>query len=233
MRRLRYAQFCPIARAAEILGERWTLLVLRELFCGPQRFSDLRRRLPGLSASVLAERLDRLEAQRLVQRRRLPPPAASTVYELDESGRALEPALAELARWGVRFLLPGRAGDHLEPDWVVLALQLFARREATPACSFEVRIPYPPGEVALHVTGGSEGTSVRPGPGPARVRLRAAPRVILGIASGRLAPDSARRSGELEITGEVSEAGSFARLFRMEPLCASEADRQSVGTGPQ
>jgi len=230
---LRYAQFCPIARAAEVLGERWTLLVVRELFCGPQRFSDLRRRLPGLSSSMLAERLERLEARGVVRWRTLAPPAASAVYELDEAGRDLEPALAELARWGVRFLLPGRAGDHLEPDWVVLALQLFARREATPACSFEIRIPHRSEEVVLHVAGGPEGTTVRPGPGPARVRLRGAARVILGVASGRLAPASARRRGALEIRGAVSEAGSLAELFRMEPARAPEADRASVGSSPR
>ena len=100
----RYAQFCPLACAAEILGERWTLLILRELCIGPQRFSDLRRRLPGISPSVLTERLERLEQREIVARRQLAPPTPASLYELTSLGRELEPALAELARWGTRFL---------------------------------------------------------------------------------------------------------------------------------
>jgi len=101
---IRYAQFCPLTRAVEILGERWTMLLLRELIAGPQRFSDLKERLPGVSSSVLAGRLVRLEEKGLIAKRELPAPAASTVYELAEAGRALRPALIELLRWGMRFL---------------------------------------------------------------------------------------------------------------------------------
>ena len=111
----RYAQFCPIARAAEVLGERWTLLILRELFCGPQRFSDLARRLPGISSSVLAERLGRLEARGIAMRRELPPPAPATLYELTPLGSALEPLMLQLVRFGVRMLDAPRPEDHLEP----------------------------------------------------------------------------------------------------------------------
>src|SRR6266852_4653604 len=100
----RYDQFCALARAAEILGERWTLLIVRELLLGPRRFSDLRERLDGVSPSVLTERLGRIEKIGLVRRSVLPPPAASTVYELTEHGDALRPAVHELIRWGGRFL---------------------------------------------------------------------------------------------------------------------------------
>ncbi len=107
----RYRQFCALARAAEVIGERWTLLVVRELLLGPKRFSDLRDRLDGISPSVLTERLGRAEVLGLVRQSILPPPAASTVYELTEDGRALEPAILELIRWGGRYLLPARKGD--------------------------------------------------------------------------------------------------------------------------
>ena len=131
MGEFRYAQFCPLARAAELLSERWTLLVLRDLAIGPLRFRDLRGRLADISSSVLSVRLQQLESRGLVRRRELPAPASCTVYELDEPGRALQPALQELARWGARFLLPSRPGDRLEPAWAVAALSTFARRSPT------------------------------------------------------------------------------------------------------
>ena len=96
MSEFRYAQFCPLARAAEVVGERWTLLIARELLLGPKRFSDLREALAGVSSSVLADRLARLERRDVVAWRRLPPPAAARVYELTETGRALEPVVLAL-----------------------------------------------------------------------------------------------------------------------------------------
>ena len=89
----RYAQFCPLARVAEIFGERWTLLIMRDLFVGPQRFSDLRRRLPGISASVLSQRLHRLETNGLVRRGTLPPPGRADIIELTELGASFEDAM--------------------------------------------------------------------------------------------------------------------------------------------
>ena len=92
MARFRYDQFCPLACAAEIVGERWTLLVLRELLLGSQRFSDLKRRLPGLSSSILAERLERLEERWIVERQSSAPPTPAALYALTPLGRAFEPA---------------------------------------------------------------------------------------------------------------------------------------------
>src|SRR2546421_5058094 len=85
-----YEQFCPLARALDVLGERWTLLVVRELLLGPRRFSDLRAHLPGIAPALLTQRLRDLEAAGLVRRAELPPPAARTVYELTERGRGLD-----------------------------------------------------------------------------------------------------------------------------------------------
>ena len=121
----RYAQFCPIARACELLASRWTLLIVRDLFGGPLRFSDLLRALPGISTSVLAERLAFLERHGLLTRRELAPPAASMVYELSAAGRALQPVLTELLRFGVRFMGASLPDDHVEPRWVPLGLEGF------------------------------------------------------------------------------------------------------------
>src|SRR5687768_10658821 len=95
-----YPQFCAVARALEILGERWTLLIVRELLLGPKRFSDLKGRLDGISSSVLTQRLSRLEGDGLVRRTYLEPPAASTVFELTQHGWSLEQPLFALIRWG-------------------------------------------------------------------------------------------------------------------------------------
>lgn len=95
-----YHDACPIARALDAIGERWALLVVRELLLGGQRFSDLRRALPGASSNMLTDRLRELERRGLVRRHALPPPAASSVYELTERGRDLEPILDALGAWG-------------------------------------------------------------------------------------------------------------------------------------
>jgi DNA-binding HxlR family transcriptional regulator len=99
-----YEQYCPIAVALDVLGDRWTLLVMRELLIGDQRFTDLRRALPGMAPNLLAERLRLLEEEGLVTRRELPPPAARTVYSATDAGRDVVPILRALARFGVERL---------------------------------------------------------------------------------------------------------------------------------
>jgi DNA-binding HxlR family transcriptional regulator len=121
-RRRTYGQYCPIARSLDLLGERWTLLIVRDLLTGPQRFSDLLDHLPGMWANLLAPRLRDLEAAGIVERRELPPPAARTVYDLTARGRALAPVLYELARFGFMQLDDPPAGArrfaHLMPEAV-------------------------------------------------------------------------------------------------------------------
>jgi DNA-binding HxlR family transcriptional regulator len=119
----RYDQYCPIACSLSLVGERWTLLVVRELMHGPKRYTDLVDGLHGIGTNILASRLKELEAAGLVERRKLPPPAASTVYELTPTGRELRPVLHELARFGARLIGPPPL-DALEPGWLVDALDL-------------------------------------------------------------------------------------------------------------
>src|SRR5450432_2916288 len=104
MKNRSYNQFCALAFALDIIGERWTLLIIRELLAGPRRFKDLIDGLPDVSTNLLSERLKGLEQQGIVQRRVLPPPAGSTVYELTEFGQTLEFAVLELGKWGSRLL---------------------------------------------------------------------------------------------------------------------------------
>jgi DNA-binding HxlR family transcriptional regulator len=125
-----YDQYCPIAEALDAVGERWTLLIARELLAGPQRFTDLRGGLPGIPPNLLSSRLRELEEDGLIARRELPPPAARTVYELTEEGRGLEPTLRALARWGMRRLPPPVDGEVSPTVAVRAALVGYARPKA-------------------------------------------------------------------------------------------------------
>lgn len=209
----RYPQFCALARAAEILGERWTLLIARELLLGPKRFSDLRARLDGISPSVLAERLARVEEIGVVRRSVLPPPAASTVYELTEAGRALQPAVFELIRWGGRFLFPLRKGERIEPEWMLLALAACARRGASPAQSFLLKIREGRKEATVHVAGGPTGTVVTDRSAPAGVTITATAPTILAMMSGAVSPVTALEEGRIEATGDRGVLVDFPQLF--------------------
>src|SRR2546423_9041183 len=117
--RRKYDQGCGSAHALDLIGDRWALLVVRELVLGPKRFSDLRAGLPGIGPNVLSQRLKELEQVGVLRRRVLPPPAASTVYELTEWGAELEDVLVRLGRWGARSPdMPREAATR--PDWLAL-----------------------------------------------------------------------------------------------------------------
>ena len=227
----RYEQFCPLARAAEILGERWTLLVLRELVCGPQRYSDLRRRLPGVSSSVLSQRLERLCARGLVAREDQPPPAPVALYRLTDEGETLRPVLRELMRFGARHLEPPRPGDHLEPEWLPVAMESFARSGPVPRRDIAIEIPDGDRDIAVRVTGGrrgtrvdaGRGTRVAAGRGPAEVTLRAEPLVLLGLLTGQLDPQDALGAGQVEVEGDVSALRDLPALFDLRDVMARPA----------
>jgi DNA-binding HxlR family transcriptional regulator len=133
-----YGDPCGIARALDVVGERWALLVVRELLFGPRRFTDLRRSLPAASSNIVADRLRELEGHGVVGRRTLPPPAASSVYELTEHGRELEPIVLALGGWGLRFPLPPTPGP-LSAVSVLLFLRGSARLDpAAPPASYRL-----------------------------------------------------------------------------------------------
>jgi DNA-binding HxlR family transcriptional regulator len=135
----RYEQYCPMAHALDLIGERWALLVVRELMHGPKRYTDLAERLPGIGTNILASRLRDLEAGGVIMKRTLPPPAASRVYELTEYGRDLRPAIRELALWGARSLGPPTAEDELFEGWLANAVDVVLAPLA-PAGRFEFRV---------------------------------------------------------------------------------------------
>src|SRR5260370_20564665 len=113
-----YDQYCPVAHALDVVGDRWALLVVRELMQGPKRYTDLAEGMPGIGTNILAARLRDLEAAGVVAKKTLPPPAASRVYGLTAYGVELKPVMRELALWGARSLRPPTSGDEFFPGWV-------------------------------------------------------------------------------------------------------------------
>lgn len=130
-----YNQYCPVAHALDVVGERWSLLIVRELLeHGQLRYSDLHANLGGCGTNILAARLKDLERHGVIARRRLPPPAASTVYELTEYGQELRPVLHVLAHWGARSLGPPAPDEVLESGWLAGALHMAFPPHPTEAC---------------------------------------------------------------------------------------------------
>src|SRR6187399_3778367 len=137
-KRRNYKQFCGLARALDRVGERWTLLVVRNLLLGPKRYSDLLESLPGITTNLLAARLREMERLGLVTKRKAPAPVRATVYELAPAGRALEPALMELARWGGRFMDRPGADDTFDVGWALLSLKRRYRGACELVAAFDV-----------------------------------------------------------------------------------------------
>jgi len=134
-----YDQYCPVAHALDVVGDRWALLVVRELMQGPKRYTDLADGLPGIGTNILATRLRDLETAGVIAKKTLPPPAASRVYELTEYGLELKPVMRELALWGARSLGPPTADDELFPGWLLCPVDMILGPLA-PAGRFEFRV---------------------------------------------------------------------------------------------
>jgi DNA-binding HxlR family transcriptional regulator len=135
----RYDQYCPMAHALDMIGDRWELLIVRELMQGPKRYTDLAEGLPGIGTNILAARLRDLESAGVLAKRILPPPAASKVYELTDYGRELKPVMRELAIWGARSLGPPKPGDEFFPGWLVNPIDTILAPSA-PKGRFEFRV---------------------------------------------------------------------------------------------
>lgn len=123
MTRRSYRQYCALASALDLIGERWSMLVVRELLTGPKRFTDLQEGLPGIGTSLLAARLKTLESDGIAQRVELPPPARASAYALTEAGEELAPAVLALARWGLRWSLEEEPDQKFRPGWAVLGIR--------------------------------------------------------------------------------------------------------------
>jgi DNA-binding HxlR family transcriptional regulator len=189
-----YQQYCPLALALETVGERWSLLIVRELLGGPKRYTDLREGLGAVSPTLLAARLGELEEAGVVEKQDLPPPAARTVYALTEEGRGLAPVLAGLTRWGMRRL--PEPGGLRQPRPVMTArTALLAYARPFPAAdgetTYEVRVDDQP--FTFVFAGGA--IELRDGPPLARPDLRATATAadLIRLRQGTLSPRKAIR----------------------------------------
>jgi DNA-binding HxlR family transcriptional regulator len=189
-RRRHYGEVCPIALALDVVGDRWALLLLRELFAGPKRFTDLAGGLPGVGTAVLSERLRQLERHGIVSRRRLGPPAPALVYQLTSRGLALDPVLTSLARWGAVYLT-GQDPLDVRGRWL---LQAMAATVTTPPPGIETTNFILDGQ-ECHVLVTGERTVARDGlRADARITVRATVPDLYALAtSARPAAASARR----------------------------------------
>lgn len=209
----RYPQFCALARAAEIVGERWTLLIVRDLLLGAKRFGDLSERLNGITPAVLTARLNNLIELGLVRRAVLPPPANIPVYELTEIGRGLRPAMRELIRWGGFFLFPMRPDDHFEPDWVLLALDAIALKSPSPARKLALRVTHGGKTGTFLAEGGEGGTRISQSDGPSEALIEAPFDVLLQIIAAKLPIERAVKNRRAKIEGSIRAARQLPQMF--------------------
>src|SRR5688500_16061513 len=213
-RRVRsYNQWCSLAKALDVVGERWSLLVVRELLDGPKRYTDLREGIPGISTDVLAARLKDLEDDGIVERRTLPPPAASKVYELTELGLGLGPAMAALSKWGTQLLGPKSDEEEFRPHWLVVGLRGMLRADRAADVTLDVEFDLLSGEaIRVHVDDGRL-TYVADPATPPQVVVHANLPTLAAVADGSLPVAAATADGRLAIEGEQDAVVAFQRLF--------------------
>lgn len=219
--RRRYEDACGAAHALDLVGERWALLVMRELMLGPKRFSDLRASLPGISANVLTQRLEGLEAAGVVARRRLPPPAASRVYELTAWGAEAEPIFQALGRWAAR----SPAHDPTLPlSTVSLLLSLRTMLDPHRAGVMDARIGLRLGRETYlaHLAGGRIEIVAGPVDG-ADLVLTGTARAVAAAIYGGQALDALETAGALTIEGDRALARRFVTLFPLPPKADAPA----------
>jgi DNA-binding HxlR family transcriptional regulator len=231
-----YADGCPAAHALDLVGERWSLLVVRELVLGPKRFTDIRAGLHGASANVLSQRLRDLETHGVVKKRRLPPPAASQVYELTDWGRELEPVIVQLLRWGARSAaIP--LDTAIGTDALILSLRsLFVPAAAQGVdAAFELWITEPARgtEAALERPFNAEIIDSQLILGPGRTEhphavIRTDAETLKRLTLGGRSLDVSLHAGRISIQGDQALAERFLGMFRLpEPAAASRLDHDA------
>ncbi len=210
----RYAQYCPVAHALGLVGERWALLVVRELLNGPKRYTDLAGALPGIGTNILAGRLRDLETAGVIQKRRLPPPAAANVYELTPYGEELREPLYALGRWGARSLGPPQPDDALAPGWLVNAVRATCTSGCLPDRVFELRVE---DDTVTARFDEDQQLVVEPGTsGEADTVIETDAQTLFCIASGQTTTSEAIRTKVLKVAGDRKDAERFLSFFSFD-----------------
>jgi DNA-binding HxlR family transcriptional regulator len=227
-----YEEHCALARGLDVVGERWTLLIIRELLFGPKRFTDLLGGLPGIPPSLLSARLKELQAADIISQRVLPPPAASTVYELTDAGNGLEEILYALGRWGAQFGREPRQSDAARPEWAVFALRCLFRPEAAAGVHEAYELRLPDGTFRLTVEDGVLTIGMGSGPTP-HVALMGEMATVMSALMGKLTTKEATQSGKLKIQGDRKALGGLLEMFRLPGTGAAERSSQTRGAHSQ
>ena len=227
-----YDQYCAIARGLDVIGDRWTLLLVRDLLLGPKRYKDLLSGLPGIGTNLLADRLKELEAAGLVERTVLPPPAGSAVYQLTETGQGLETVMTALGRWGARFLGTPRKSDVMVPRAYFVAMRGVYNPEAAAGLNavYELRIA----DLAFEVRVADGRLTTREGAvrNP-DVILTMDVRTLNDLMFHVLAPASAVASGRVEIAkGELHDLERFVAIVGFHSRTGSVASEPSLPSNP-
>ena len=209
-----YGQFCGFARAAEIFGERWALLIVRDLLVSPKRFSDLHRGLSGIPTNVLTSRLKELEEAGVVRRNILPRPANSIVYELTEYGQELEAVVDSLGKWGAKSLGEPRPDEIITADSIITAMRTtfhpkFARGFRA---GYELRL----GRIVVHVSVNDGKLTAAEGPLPnADLVIETGP-ALRALMAGEVTASDAIKNGSVRISGKNALLTRFAEIFRID-----------------
>lgn len=198
--RRRYGQFCALARSLDVVGDRWTLLIVRELLPGPLRYSELKASLSGIATNLLAERLRSLEANGVVERRL---EDAGTVYALTPWGAGLRDALEALGRWGTPLLASGRGDDAFQPRWLTLALPALLRDRTSPE-PVELGIRIDGFMMVLMVT--PDGVTAYLPDEPPETLLTTDPDTVVALAAGQLGIEDALTRADFHGDREILEA---------------------------
>lgn len=202
-----YGQLCGAARALDVIGDRWSLLIVRELLVRSCRYTDLRSGLPGIASNLLAERLRQLETDGVIEREAATPPVATPVYQLTERGRALRPVIRELGRWGAPLLDPPPPDAVFQAHWLALPLDvLLADRTDLPEAIVQINTGGPP--LILHT--GPDGVTVTVGraANPRLTITTPEARGILALFTGRITSEDAPDHG-IEFNGDVDVLQQF------------------------
>lgn len=208
-----YNQYCGIATALDLLGERWSLLIVRNLLVGPKRFKDLLDGLPGIGTGLLSQRLKELDAAGLITRDTLPPPAASAVYRLTADGESLRPVLYELSRWGLSRLGELTDEQYLDPELVALALEAHfdsSRADGTADGSYELAVD---GHTFVFTISGTTIDIRATTTASPRTRLSTDARTLAALNVGSRTLAEAVAEGTLTATGDLEVLPTLAVLF--------------------
>jgi DNA-binding HxlR family transcriptional regulator len=208
-----YGQYCGLARALDVIGDRWNLLIVRQLLLGPARYRDLMDGLPGVATNLLSDRLHDLEAVGVVERRPVPQGNA-VAYALTDWGRQLRGTIEELVRWSTPLMVSGPGTDVFRPEWLAVALPALLKARVDPETSVAVGVTVDGQTFRLGVARGSIDVSVHTG-AELDAGIRADGMVVLGMASGML--DLADVRSMVELRGEEADVRA---AFGMRPAPA-------------